>query len=132
MIKCMFFLYRLPHLSPDEFYEYWSGVHSRLAIETATTMRMRRYVQNHRRRHPIGEAFQSSRGCAAADFDGVAEAWWDSFEVMAEAAGSTPPEVGAAILQDEGRFVDMKRSLIWFAEEKQFWPEKALSWYPSY
>jgi hypothetical protein len=55
------------------------------------------------------------------DFDGVAEAWWDSFEEMAAAAGETPPELAAAILQDERQFVDLKRSIIWFGEERPFW-----------
>jgi hypothetical protein len=38
------------------------------------------------------------------------------------AAGETPAEVAAAILQDEGRFVDLKRSIIWFAKERPFYP----------
>ena len=79
---------------------------------------MRRYAQNHRREHAIAEAFQQSRGCLVGDYDGVAEAWWGSFEDMAAAAGETPAELGAAILQDERRFVDFTRSIIWFGEKK--------------
>ncbi len=122
MIKCLFLIYRLPHLSEAEFYDYWVNVHSKLAIRHATAMGMRRYTQNHRRDHAIAAAFQASRHCRMGDFDGAAEACWDSFEAMAAAAGSMPAEVATAILQDEGRFVDMKRSIIWFAEEKPFWP----------
>ncbi|CAN5391842.1 hypothetical protein BH10PSE12_BH10PSE12_13250 [soil metagenome] len=122
MIKCLFLLYRKPELSAEEFSDYWSQVHSRMAVATAPAMGMKRYVQNHRRDHPIADAFQQGRGCKMGDFDGMAEAWWDDFETMAEAAGRTPAEVGIAILADEARFVDMARSIIWFAEEKPFWP----------
>lgn len=123
MIKCCFLIYRQPHLSVQEFTDYWTKVHSRLAIETAPAMRMKRYVQNHRRDHDIAHAFRESRNCVMGDFDGMAEAWWESFEDMAAAAGSMPLEVAEAILQDEGRFVDLKRSVIWFAEELPFYPQ---------
>jgi hypothetical protein len=36
----------------------------------------------------------------------------------AAAASSMPLEVATAILQDEATFVDLKRSVIWFGEEK--------------
>lgn len=122
MIKCVFLVYRAPHLSFEEFADYWSNVHAKLAIKVAPTMRMRRYVQNHRRDHATAGAFQQARGCLVGDFDGMAEAWFDSFEDMAAAGGETPAEVGAAILTDEGRFVDLKRSVIWFAEERPYFP----------
>jgi EthD domain len=122
MVKCLFMIYRQPHLSVQEFEDYWSKVHSRLAIESASIMRMRRYVQNHRRDHEIAEGFRQSRSCKMGQFDGVAEAWWDSFEDMVAAAGSTPAELATAILKDEGRFVDLERSVIWFGEERPFWP----------
>jgi hypothetical protein len=121
MIKCLLLIRRASHLTAAEFSDYWAQVHSRLAVEAAPVLRMRRYVQNHRREHAIAAAFQQSRGCAVGDFDGVAEAWWDSFEEMAAAAGETPPELAAAILQDERQFVDLKRSIIWFGEERPFW-----------
>lgn len=122
MIKCMFLLYRAPHLTREEFLDYWSKQHSKMAIETAPMMGQNRYVQNHPREHAIGQIFKESRGCQLGDFDGVAEATWNSFEEMEAAAGNTPEDVARAILEDEARFVDMKRSIIWFAEEKQFWP----------
>lgn len=118
MIKCVLLVYRAPHLTAEQFYGYWERVHARLAIESAPLMRMRRYAQIHRRDHEVARGFQQSRGCQFGDFDGIAEACWDSFEDMAAAAGSMPLEVANAILQDEARFVDLKRSIIWFGEEK--------------
>mgnify|MGYP000868864329 CR=1 FL=1 len=122
MIKCVFMIHRAPHLSFAEFAQYWSQQHAKLAIANAPQMRMRRYVQNHRRDHDVAEGFRAARDCLMGPFDGIAEAWWDSFEDMAAAAGETPEEVAAAILADEGRFVDLRRSVIWFGEEKPFWP----------
>jgi hypothetical protein len=118
MIKCMMLVYRAPHLTPEQFFDYWQRIHARLAIESAPVMRMRRYAQIHRRDHAVALGFQQSRGCRLGDFDGIAEAWWDGFDDMAAAAGSMPIEVATAILQDEAQFVDLKRSVIWFGEEK--------------
>lgn len=122
MIKCCFLVYRRPQLTREQFEDYWSRVHSRLAVETAPAMGMIRYVQNHTRTHPLADGFQAMRGCGAADFDGMAEAWWESWDMLEAAAGAMPQEVAAAILADEAQFIDMERSLIFFAEEQTFWP----------
>lgn len=123
MIKCCFLVYRRPELSRETFENYWARVHSRLAVETAPAMGMVRYVQNHARTHPLADGFQAMRGCRKADFDGMAEGWWESWEDLEAAAGSMPEDVAAAILADEARFIDMERSLIFFAEERPFWPQ---------
>lgn len=122
MIKCCFLIYRRQDLSRDEFADYWSGVHSRIAVKTAPAMGMVRYVQNHARSHPLADGFQAMRGCRVADFDGIAEAWWESWETLEAAAGSLPQDIAERILGDEARFVDMERSQIFFAEERVFWP----------
>lgn len=122
VIKCMMFVYRAPHLSREEFFAYWADKHATLAIANAPLMRMKRYVQNHRREHEAGDLFQQSRGCVMGDFDGVAEAWWDSFDDMLAGGASTPEDVAQAILEDERQFVDIERSIIWFAEEMPRYP----------
>jgi EthD domain len=121
MIKCFLLLRRKAGMSREEFFRYWSVEHSKLAIETAPGMHMKRYVQNHARTHPIAETFRDSRGCSVGDFDGIAEAWWDDFDDMAKA--DLPAQMIEAILKDERHFVDMERSIIWFGEEKPFWPK---------
>lgn len=122
MIKCCFLVHRRSDLTREEFEDYWGRVHSRLAVETAPAMGMVRYVQNRIRSHPLADGFQASRGCRAADFDGMAEAWWESWEALEAAAGTIPEDVATAILADEARFIDMERSVIFFAEEHSFWP----------
>nr|WP_240732918.1 EthD domain-containing protein [Halioglobus maricola] len=111
-------LYRAPHLSREEFVEYWQNKHAPLALEHAASMKMKRYVQNHRVDHVVAESSRQSRGCVMGDFDGVAEACWNSFDEMLAGGGDTPEEVARAILEDEAQFVDLQRSIIWFAEEK--------------
>lgn len=120
MVKCFFFVYRAPHLSHEEFADYWQNNHSVLARKNASVMRMKRYVQNHRAQPEVAELMRESRGCLMGDFDGIAEASWDSFEDMLAGAADTPEDVGKAILEDEAKFVDLKRSIIWFADEKPF------------
>jgi len=120
MIKCLLLLRRKAGLSREEFSNYWSTEHSKMAVATAPATRLKRYVQNHARTHAIAEMFRDSRGCILGDFDGVAEAWWDDFDDMAKA--SVPEDILAAILKDERHFIDLERSIIWFGEEKQFWP----------
>jgi uncharacterized protein (TIGR02118 family) len=122
MIKCMFLLRRKPGLGREEFADYWARVHSHLALKHAEAMGIVRYVQCHAVDHAMVGGFAASHGAQVGDFDGMAEVWWDSFEAMAAAAGSMPHEVAAAILADESCFVDTERSIIWFAEEKPFWP----------
>lgn len=122
MIKCCFLIYRRADLSREAFEHYWANVHSRMAIETAPAMGMVRYVQNHARHHPLADAFQAMRGSRMGDFDGMAEAWWDSWEALEAAAGSMPQAVSEAILGDEAKFIDLERSTIFFSEEKTFWP----------
>lgn len=123
MIKCFLLLRRKAGLTREEFSEYWSQEHSKLAVANAPGMRMNRYVQNHARTHSIADIFRDSRGCILGDFDGIAEAWWEGFDEMAKA--DVPENVLAAILKDERHFIDMEHSIIWFGEEKQFWPVKA-------
>jgi hypothetical protein len=117
MIKCFFMLYRAPNLSHEEFVEYWQATHAPLAIEHADRLQMKRYVQNYRAEHVVAEEAGQSRGCVMGDFDGIAEACWNSFDEMHAGGGDTPEEVARAILEDEAQFIDLQRSIIWFAEE---------------
>jgi len=117
MIKLVFTLRRLPHLSRAQFQQYWREEHGPLVAKFRKELRIRRYVQVHTREHPIGESLRSSRD-APEPFDGVAELWWDSLEDLAaafeEPAGQ---EAGTTLLEDERRFIDHARSPLWVGEE---------------
>jgi uncharacterized protein (TIGR02118 family) len=117
VIKLIFAVHRLPHLSRDEFQKYWREEHAALAKKHALTLRIRHYVQVHTIDHPINQALRDSRG-GPEPYDGVAELWWDSLEELAQAM-TTPEgiEAGQALLEDEKRFIDLSRSPLWVAQE---------------
>jgi len=117
MIKLVFCLRRLPHLSREEFQEYWLNAHGPLVRQLAPALGLKRYVQVHTVTSAFNEALRTHRG-ASDDFDGVAELWWESVEEFAR-AGSTKEgrEAGRRLLEDERRFIDLSHSPIWFGEE---------------
>jgi uncharacterized protein (TIGR02118 family) len=117
MIKLVFCLRRLPHLSREEFQRYWLDSHGPLVRKLAPALGLKRYVQVHTVRSAFSEALRAHRG-APDDFDGVAELWWESVDAFAR-AGSTREgrEAGRQLLEDEKRFIDLPHSPIWFGEE---------------
>jgi len=119
MIKLTFCLRRLPHLSREAFQHYWLGTHGALVRSHAVALRIRGYVQLHTTTTPVNDLLRASRGGPEA-YDGVAELWWDSLEDLT-AAMSTPEgaAAGAALLEDERRFIDLERSPLWLGEEKE-------------
>ncbi|MCW5892246.1 MAG: EthD domain-containing protein [bacterium] len=117
MIKLVFCLRRLPHLSRAEFQRYWLHQHGPLVRAHATALRVRRYVQLHTADTPLNAAIAASRG-APAEYDGVAELWWESADDLAAALASPEGRAGSlALLEDERRFIDLARSPLWLAEE---------------
>lgn len=117
MIKLVFCLRRLPHLSRDEFQHYWRETHGPLVRRHAQTLRIHRYVQVHTLDHPANQALRQSRG-TAEPYDGVAELWWRSFEDLAAVLTTAEGQRAAQeLLDDEARFLDHSRSCLWIGEE---------------
>lgn len=118
MIKLVFCLRRLPHLSREQFQRRWREEHGPLVQRHAATLQLRRYVQSHTLADPRVAAVAQLRGSKGREFDGVAELWWDSVEsvlgVLSTEAGQA---AAAALLQDEAQFIDLPDSPIFFAEE---------------
>ncbi|MGH7326150.1 MAG: EthD domain-containing protein [Candidatus Rokuibacteriota bacterium] len=118
MIKLTFCLRRLPHLSREDFRRYWLEVHGPLVHKHAAALRIKRYVQVHADAGPLSDGLRKVRG-APEPFDGVAELWFESAEDL-QAAGRTPEgrAAGAALLEDERRFIDLTRSPLWLGQER--------------
>ena len=117
MIKLVFCVRRLPHLSLEEFQRYWLETHGPLVRSHAKTLRIKRYVQVHTLDTPANEAMRRSRDTGET-YDGVAELWWDSIEDMASASASPEGrDAWRALLEDERKFVDLARSALWVGEE---------------
>ncbi|HET8943304.1 MAG TPA: EthD domain-containing protein [Dehalococcoidia bacterium] len=117
MIKLVFCLRRLPHLSLEECQRYWLEKHGPLVRKHAPALRIKRYVQVHRLDSPINEAMRRSRD-AGEPYDGVAELWWERVEDLAEAT-ATPEgrDASRELLEDERKFIDFSRSALWVGEE---------------
>ncbi len=117
MIKVVFCLWRLPHLSREEFQRYWREQHGPLVQRHAAAMRIRRYVQSHTLTVPANDNLQHSRGMEEP-YDGAAELWWESLEDLS-AAFNIPEgrEADRALRQDERRFIDLGRSSACLVEE---------------
>ncbi len=117
MIKLVFCLKRRPEMTREEFQAYWYDKHAPLVRSHAEVLGIRRYVQVHTVSHPLNAAIQASRG-APAEYDGVAELWFDSLDAMAANRSPEAGAAGAALLEDEGKFIDLANSPLWFAEER--------------
>lgn len=117
MVKLVFCVRRLPHLTREAFQRYWRETHGPLVARYAADLRIRRYVQLHTLDHPLNALLAASRD-APAPFDGIAELWWDSPDDLAAATASDAGRVASqALLEDERRFIDHARSPLWIADE---------------
>jgi uncharacterized protein (TIGR02118 family) len=120
MIKLTFCLRRLPHMSREEFQDYWLNRHGPLVRSQMKAMRVRRYVQTHSLGEPaLSAALVASRG-APEPYDGIAELYWDSREDL-QAVGKDPAgrEAGRILLEDERKFIDLANSPLWYNEEHE-------------
>ena len=119
MIKLTFCLRRLPDLSLDEFQRYWLENHGPLVRRHAGALKIKRYVQLHTLDHPANEVLRAGRE-AAEPYDGVAELWWESAEDLGTSAATDEGRRAAReLLEDERKFIDLKRSSLWLGEEHE-------------
>jgi len=119
MIKLTFAVRRLPHMSLSEFQHYWRENHGPLVCERAEALRIKRYIQVHRLDSPVNDAMRASRE-AADPYDGTAELWWESIEEMVAATSSEAGrQAEKELLDDERKFIDLRRSALWVGEEHE-------------
>lgn len=119
MVKLVFVLRRRPELSREEFQAYWREKHAPLVASHGASLGLKRYVQTHTLDSPLNDLLQASRG-GPAEYDGVAELWWESAEAFGAAAASPAGmQAAAELLEDEAKFIDLANSPLWLAEEHQ-------------
>lgn len=92
MVKQVSFFRRRPEVSVDAFQQHWRGQHADFVRQLPG---LKRYVQN----HVIPEAYDQG----GADYDGVAEAWFENTDAMRATLGTSEYE---AIRADEVHFID--------------------------
>jgi uncharacterized protein (TIGR02118 family) len=95
MIKLVYCITKRPGMTDEAFFHYWEHVHGPIG---ARIPGLRRLVQSHRV-HVHGDA-------RAADYDGLAELWFDDMEALLKSRQS--PEWRAAS-EDERNFIDHRK-----------------------
>ncbi len=120
MIKLIMCLRRRSDLTREQFQDYWLNHHGPFFMKNAGAMRAKRYVQSHTVDSPLNAGMRDSRGLLP-ESDGVAEVWFDSEEDLMEAMGSPEGQtLSAALLEDEGNFVDHSKSSAFIVREIEF------------
>ena len=120
MIKLVICLCRRADITREELQDYWPNKHGPFFQENAGAMRAKRYVQGHTLDTPLNEGMRRSRGMLP-EYDGVAVVWFESEENLMEAMASPEGQkLGAALLEDEGNFIDHARSSAFLVREHEF------------
>ncbi len=113
MIKLIYCVRRLPHLSMPEFQQHWLEHHSQYGPRVRA---IRRYVQYHVLvDDPIREAMAQAGVSKVDPFDGIAIAWFDDLQSL-KSGLAEDPHVKAA-LEDEKYFIDHSRTTACIADE---------------
>ena len=120
MIKLVMCLHRKPGMTREQFQDYWLNRHGPFFQGRAGALRAKRYVQSHTIDTFLNQGFRESRNLEP-EFDGVAEVWFESETDLMEALSSAEgQELGAALLEDEGNFIDHARSSAFLVREIAF------------
>jgi uncharacterized protein (TIGR02118 family) len=105
VVKLVYCICRKPGLSREEFVRYWAEVHGPIG---ARIPGLRKLVHSY--------ALSVPGDHRPADFDGMAELWFDDLAAVLEARQSPEWEASTA---DEANFVDPTRSAYFVSEERQ-------------
>lgn len=121
MVKLIFLLRRQSHLSREEFQRYWREHHAPLVVARARALGVRRYVQRHTVDEPANARMAAARG-GVADFDGIAELWWDRARTLDAAGKEAAIRAGRELLEDERNFIDLPASPVFFVDDYEVIP----------
>lgn len=116
-LKVTYLLARRNDLSQAACHETWLKDHGPLVKSFAEPLRMARYVQSHTIAPEMNAGFQAGRGYEPP-LDGITEVWVNS-QADLEASGATDEgrRGGAALVEDERRFVQMDASRCFLTRE---------------
>jgi uncharacterized protein (TIGR02118 family) len=103
MIKLIYCITKKAGMTDDDFFRYWKDVHGPIG---ARIPGLRKLVQSHRR--------SISADKHKADYDGVAELWFDDAQALLAARLS--PE-WKATTEDEVNFIDHRKVAYLLSEE---------------
>jgi uncharacterized protein (TIGR02118 family) len=117
MAHLMFCLHRLPHLTREQFQDYWRDVHGPLVRSHAQALGLAAYVQNHALAGDVNTRLARERG-SPPSFDGVAQLWWHERTLTAEQKDAAR-RANAELLADEKKFIDLAASPIFLVQDHE-------------
>ena len=129
MLKLIFCIHRNSNMTREEFHHYWLVEHASLVKKLACKLGAIRYVQSHTYESVIADKANGARNSALELFDGITEFWWKKEEDFFP-QGSSVNDVFSAqkqLLEDEKKFIDLSRSVIFMAKEFEIYNENNLS-----
>ena len=103
MIKLVYCITKKPGMTDEAFFHYWEHVHGPIGRRIPG---LRRLVQSHRLAVPGDDR--------AADYDGIAELWFDDLAALLAARASPEWQASSA---DEAHFIDPTRTAYFISEE---------------
>jgi uncharacterized protein (TIGR02118 family) len=109
LLKVDILVRRNPDMTHEQFVAYWRGSHAKLfSSQPIVKKTVRRYLQSF-----IVPNYP--KGVVAADYDGIAQLWFDDMPGFLTYAGSE--NYRDVIQVDEHKFTDSKRTELMFSEE---------------
>ena len=122
MLKLVFNIRRRATSSPRSSTATGRTSTGRSSDPSPRSLGIRRYVQSHTIDTPINDALRASRNTEPR-YDGVAELWWDSVDdFVGRLADPAAQAASAALLEDEGKFIDLPATSIFLTEEHEIIP----------
>jgi uncharacterized protein (TIGR02118 family) len=113
-VKFVVLMRRRPGMTRQEFVDYHRTSHAVTFMADPTIRRLcRRYVQS----HPVPTG---AEGFGEPEFDGIAEAWFDTVHDLREAFSSETYMANVRV--DELRFIDIEHTVNLVTEETLPWP----------
>jgi len=101
-------------MSREEFQDYWRNSHGPFFMKFVDVHNAIKYVQSCTIDTPMNQVLIDSRGMQP-EYDGVAEVYFESVNAMSSGEGQ---KLGAALLEDENKFIDHSKSTAFFVEEQ--------------
>ena len=114
-VKATYLLTRRGDLTQDQCHETWLRDHGPLVARFAQPMQMAKYVQSHAIAPDVNAGLQAGRNFEPP-LDGLTEVWVNSLDEM-QGGGEAARHAGAALVEDERRFVQMDRSRLFLTRE---------------
>jgi uncharacterized protein (TIGR02118 family) len=105
MIKLVYCITKKQGMSDEDFFHYWKNIHGPLG---ANIPGLRRLVQSYR--------VTVTEDARMADFDGIAELWFDDMKALLAARQSSAWQASS---EDEQNFIDGSKVAYFVSEEHE-------------